>query len=304
MKKFEEYFKERPEKLRSLVGNRTVTLESLYASVVKLDLLECVPKDVRELWEVAQDLYVHSYYSYNFVPVSDLYCSLSLELAIRKRVGDKVGFLPNNLGHAIQRIRDLFPKIKPLQEKWFEVQNTGRGIRAHPVNRALDYWKPHTLRGLGIFINGLYCEDEPRLLIPEGFLFDSRQLGDGFLDAKKKWATYFLYPHYPCIPASGARKFILGCDRYELGIARIFGYKESEDGLSPVLDLCKDVDLGEEPIWKEFTNRAYKDILKVVEGQADKPELYFYFDLIHRETWHKYRLIRTIPGLKGYADIY
>jgi hypothetical protein len=262
-------------------------LSRLYSDASYSSLVSKVPNEIKELWELAQYLYIYSYYCYEFIPIARLHSLFCLEAAFKDIVYKKTKKHPKNFAVAIDRLDLVFGKNIKLQKKWLKLIAKIRDLHAHPKIRTLEMWHgvARFMKEVSIIINGLYFFDEPHLILPVRALFDFNEFYNAFrTPAPKMFHFISYYDNY--VHSSRGEEFILKCNQNHLAIMEIAGSVESpgvlEGGVSEYSVLLKSVGGN---TWESFKNKRALIALEKVKKWNGIENLYLQFELLHKEEW-------------------
>ena len=67
--------------------SRDRTLRDHYSGIESITLMQSVPESVREQFDTARNLLLHSWFVYSFIPIAQLHAFSSVEYAIRIKSG-------------------------------------------------------------------------------------------------------------------------------------------------------------------------------------------------------------------------
>lgn len=114
----------------TLFGGHPPSIEQRQEDVAAIQLIPNVPKDVRETFQRAKDIYIFGYFKYEFFTVSVHYASLALEAAVKARW---TASLPNkvSISHGKNKVELDFPS----HTKILNLCRKNRWYRAVLVNR-------------------------------------------------------------------------------------------------------------------------------------------------------------------------
>lgn len=102
-----------------------ITLEDLYSCIKNIQLIQDVPEEAKEIFEISKRLFVHGYFYYRFFTVSQHYAFLALESALRnkyKTLYDKEEF-------ALKDIIEKLTKDGVISKDKKELYDAGRDLR-------------------------------------------------------------------------------------------------------------------------------------------------------------------------------
>lgn len=284
MKNFEEFLK--PDTRISLLGcgpnEGEKAVKILYERALSCSLADNVPKKVKELWEVAQHLYVYSSYSYDFIPVSKTYCYFCLELALKEMIFKITGKSVKTFGEVLKNLKYVFPDIEPLQEQWFKNQKNSRNLKAHPAGRELTMFGDTPLRIYSMFLNGLFHDEGPLLVIPSGWLYNPNELFEPF----KKY-LFELFPSYfeKYVHISKSIEFVEYCRSRKVSIVGMYGLKRVPTGTYFVQGVEAEFSDINAESWDEYLNKNTHRVTEAINSWLDKGDFYLNFSLIHKGEW-------------------
>lgn len=134
--------------------SQSITLEDLNAFVGSINLIQNVPKDVREVFEISKRLFVFGYFYYRFFTVSKHYAFLALESALK----NKHKQLFNRNEQSLKKvIDDLTGKV--ISEKEKPLYDAGRQLRnvlSHLVDAPVLLPSPNILERVAKQISKIY----------------------------------------------------------------------------------------------------------------------------------------------------
>ena len=93
---------------------RPRTLEDHYAAIQKFSLSEFVPKDIKTHFETARNLLLYSWFVFRFNSVAEMQAYVSVEFALRERIGNAAGKNPG-----MKRLLDYAIKSGLIKVKAF-----------------------------------------------------------------------------------------------------------------------------------------------------------------------------------------
>lgn len=102
-----------------------ITLEDLSDFVSSINLIQNVPKEVKEVFEISKRLFMFSYFYYRFFTVSHHYAFLALESALKNKYKN----LFDRNGQSLKKVIDDLTKRGVILEKEKPLYDAGRFLR-------------------------------------------------------------------------------------------------------------------------------------------------------------------------------
>ncbi len=102
-----------------------ITLEDLSGLVIDINLIQKVPKDVKEIFEISKKLFIFGYFNYRFFTVSQHYAFLTLEAALKNKYKQLFGGNEQSLKKVIDILTEK--GVIPVEEK--PLYDAGRHLR-------------------------------------------------------------------------------------------------------------------------------------------------------------------------------
>ena len=131
-----------------------ITLKDLNESLNSISLIQNVPKEVKEVFEISKRLFVFGYFYYRFFTVSKHYAFLALESALK----NKHKQLFNRNEQSLKKVIDQLTG-KVISEKEKPLYDAGRYLRnvlSHLVDPPVLLPTPNILERVAEQINKIY----------------------------------------------------------------------------------------------------------------------------------------------------
>ena len=132
-----------------------ITIKDLKDAVSSINLIQNVPKEVEEVFEISKHLFIFGYFYYRFFTVSQHYAFLALESALKNKYKGLFGCDERNL----KKVIDKLAKKGVISGKEKSLYDIGRRLRntlSHLVNRKVLTPSTDILERVAEQINKIY----------------------------------------------------------------------------------------------------------------------------------------------------
>lgn len=113
-----------------------ITLDDLNASVSSINLIQNVPREVKEVFEISKRLFIFGYFYYRFFTVSQHYAFLALESALKNKYKQLFSCNEQSLKKVIDDLTEkgvILKKEKALYDAGRYLRNTLSHLVSPPV---------------------------------------------------------------------------------------------------------------------------------------------------------------------------